>query len=59
MSRLLQIAEDIDMVGQPLTLDQHMAKLEAVTVKDVHDLLAEYPITGEGMLVSVGPRNWP
>ena len=59
MSRLLQLADDIDAFGQPLTLDEHLAKIEAVSPRDISALLEQYPISGEGMLVSVGPADWP
>lgn len=59
MRRLLQIAKDINMLGQPLSLAEHLARVEAVTRADLDELLRAYPITGEGMLVSVGPADWP
>ena len=59
MRRLMQLANDIDVLGKPLTLEEHLKKVESVTTKDVCDVLAQYPITGEGMLVSVGPADWP
>lgn len=59
MRRLLQLAGDIDLLGRPLTLAEHLAQIEALTVSDISAGLREYPITGEGMLVSVGPADWP
>lgn len=59
MRRLLQVAKDINMLGQPLSLAQHLAHVESVTCADLRDLIDTYPITGEGMLVSVGPADWP
>jgi predicted Zn-dependent peptidase len=59
MRRLVQVANDIDVLAHPQTLAEQLALIEAVTADDVGDLLREYPITGEGMLVSVGPADWP
>ena len=59
MRRLLQVAKDINMLGQPLSLAEHLARVESVTCADLRDLLDAYPITDEGMLVSVGPADWP
>lgn len=59
MRRLLQVANDVELFDAPRTLDEALAQIEAVTVKDVCELLEAYPINGEGMLVSVGPRDFP
>jgi predicted Zn-dependent peptidase len=59
MRRLLQIAKDISMLGKPLSLVDHLAQVESVVSADLDELLEAYPITGEGMLVSVGPADWP
>jgi hypothetical protein len=49
----------VDVLGRPLTLEEHLANIERVTVRDIAEYLEQFPITGEGMLVSVGPRDWP
>ncbi|MBK6846158.1 MAG: insulinase family protein [Proteobacteria bacterium] len=59
MRRLMQLANDIDVLGEPRTLEQQLARIEAVTAADLRALLASHPINGEGMLVSVGPADWP
>ncbi|MBK8481013.1 MAG: insulinase family protein [Proteobacteria bacterium] len=59
MRRLMQLANDIDVLGEPRTIEQQLARIEAVTAADLRALLASFPISGEGMLVSVGPADWP
>ena len=59
MRRLLQLASDIDMLGKPLALEQHMAEIEAVKVDDIQSLIEAHPITGDCMTVSVGPETYP
>jgi predicted Zn-dependent peptidase len=59
MRRLLQLAGDIQLLGRPLTLGEHLAEIERLKTDDIGELLREYPITGEGLLVSVGPADWP
>lgn len=59
MRRLMQLANDIDVLGEPRTLEQQLARIEAVHAEDLRALLETYPINGEGMLVSVGPADWP
>lgn len=60
MRRMLQVAGDIELFGEPRTLEQALAQVEAVTVDDIRALLAERPIVGDdnAMLVSVGPRDF-
>jgi hypothetical protein len=55
----MQIADDVDYRGRPRTVDQRLADVDAVSVGSVAAYLEQWPITGGGHLVSVGPRNWP
>jgi len=57
--RLLQIMDDIDYRGQPRTVEQRLAAVDAVTVDSIADYLRRFPITNDGYFVSVGPRDWP
>jgi predicted Zn-dependent peptidase len=59
MRRLLQIAGDIELFEAPRSLEENLARIESVTVASMRELIEQYPITGEGMLVSVGPADWP
>ena len=58
-SRLSQIVDDLETVGHVRTLGARMAATEAVTEKHIADYLRRYPISDEGLLLSVGPRGWP
>ncbi|MHC4672266.1 MAG: M16 family metallopeptidase [Planctomycetota bacterium] len=57
--RLGQLADDVDYRGSPRTAEERLASVDAVSAESIADYLKEFPITGEGFLVSVGPRNWP
>ncbi|MCH7721413.1 MAG: insulinase family protein [Planctomycetes bacterium] len=57
--RLVQILDDVDNHGEPLTVEQRLARVEAITAYTVADYLQQYPIDGDGYLVSVGARDWP
>lgn len=57
--RLHQLVDDLDLLGHPLSLEEHLARIAAVQVPDVRAFLEEYPLTGDGFLVSVGPHDWP
>jgi len=57
--RLVQIMDDVDHHGVPSTVEQRLARVEAITVDTVMDYLGRYSIDGDGFLVSVGARSWP
>jgi len=57
--RLVQIMDDVDTYGQPRSVEQRLAEVDAVTGQSVVDYLEAFPITDPGFLVSVGPREWP
>ena len=59
VGRFTQLADNLHLVGKAPTLAEDAARLEAITVRDVCALLEEYPLTGEGLLVSTGPVDWP
>ncbi|MBI5865457.1 MAG: insulinase family protein [Planctomycetes bacterium] len=58
-TRLMQLIDDIETQGRPRTSDAHLAAVEAVTPQRIAEYLKAYPITGEGLLLSCGPRAWP
>lgn len=58
-TRLMQIIDDLEIYGAPQTTDARLAAVEAVSAETISAYLAEYGITGEGLLISVGPRDWP
>jgi len=57
--RLGQLADDMEYRGRPRTAEEHLAAVDAVSADTIGRYLREFPITGEGFLVSVGPRAWP
>lgn len=58
-TRLMQVVDDLEVHGYPRTTENRMAAVEAVTEQSIAGYLREYPITGEGLVVSIGPRDWP
>ena len=57
--RLVQLMDDVDVHGRPMTVDERLARVDEITVESVGDYLQRYPITGDGYFISVGPRDWP
>lgn len=57
--RLGQIVDDVDYRGQPRSAEARLAAVEAISTKTVAGYFDAFPITGEGFMVSVGPRAWP
>jgi hypothetical protein len=50
--------DDVDVHGRPMTVDERLERVDAITVESVRDYLDAYPITGDGYAISVGPRDW-
>lgn len=57
--RLGQIADDIEYLGAPRPAAERLAAVNAVSAESIAEYLRRFPITGEGYLISVGPRKWP
>lgn len=58
-TRLMQIVDDLESYGYARSTDARLAAVEAVSAKSIGDYLARLPITGDGLLLSCGPREWP
>lgn len=58
-SRVSQMVDDLESLGHVRTVGARLAETEAVTAETIAAYLREYPVTGEGLLLSVGPRDWP
>jgi predicted Zn-dependent peptidase len=58
-TRMMQLLDDLESYDYPRTPAARLAAVEAVTADSIADYLSEYPITGEGLLLSAGPRDWP
>jgi predicted Zn-dependent peptidase len=56
-TRLMQIMDDLEVHGRVRTTEDRLAAVEAVSEPTIADYLHRYPIDGEGMLVSIGPRD--
>lgn len=58
-TRLMQMVNDLETRGHVRTMDARLAAVAAVSEKTIARYLRRYPITGEGLLLSCGPRDWP
>jgi len=57
--RLSQLMDDMEFRGQPRTVEQMLAEVDAVSAETIRDYFEQYPIDIEGHLTSVGPKRWP
>lgn len=58
-TRMMQLIDDIESCGHVRPADARLAATEAVTARSIAAYLERYPITGDGLLLSAGPRDWP
>ena len=58
-TRLMQLMDDLEAGGYARSADARLAAVEAVRSTGISGYLDRYPITGEGVLISCGPRRWP
>ncbi len=58
-TRLMQLVDDIETRGYPRTPEARLSAAEAVSRASIAEYLRRYPITGDGLLLSCGPRCWP
>lgn len=58
-TRIVQLIDDVETRGYPRTAESRLAAVEAVTQASIANYLAAHPITGDGLLISCGPRDWP
>lgn len=58
-TRLMQLIDDVETHGGPRTPAQRLAAVEAVSARSIAHYLERFPITGDGLLMSCGPRQWP
>lgn len=58
-TRLMQIVDDLEGHGEVRSPTQRLADVEAVTPETIAEYLARFPITGDGLMISCGPRDWP
>jgi predicted Zn-dependent peptidase len=58
-TRLMQLVDDLEARGHVRSADARLAAVEAVSERTIAAYLRRLPITGERLLVSCGPREWP
>jgi len=58
-TRVMQLVDDLDTREYARTAEARLAAVEAVSVKSIAKYLERFPIDGDGMLLSCGPRDWP
>ena len=58
-TRLMQLIDDIETYGRLRPADARLTAVEAVSTRSIARYLEEHPITGEHLLLSCGPREWP
>jgi len=57
-TRLMQLVDDLEAHGHVRSADARLAAVEAVSEKTIAAYLGRFPITGDGLLLSCGPRDW-
>ncbi|MDX2200329.1 MAG: pitrilysin family protein [Phycisphaerae bacterium] len=58
-TRFMQVIDDIEEVARPRSVNARLAETAAVSPQTIADYFREYPIDGDGMLLSCGAREWP
>lgn len=58
-TRLMQLVDDLETCGYVRSAEARLAAVEAVNEKSIARHLEQFPIVGDGLLLSVGPREWP
>ncbi len=57
--RLMQMIQDVDVLGRPRSVAERLKVVEAVTPERLRSYLDSWPMSGEGALASLGRRDWP
>jgi predicted Zn-dependent peptidase len=58
-TRLMQLVYDLETHGRVRTPEARLAAVEAINETTLADYLERFPIAGDGLLLSCGPRDWP
>jgi predicted Zn-dependent peptidase len=58
-TRLMQLVDDLEARGHVRSADARLAAVEAVSGGTIANYLQRFPIVGDGLLLSCGPRQWP
>ena len=55
----MQLVDDLETRGHIRPADARLAAVEAISTRTIAGYLDRHPITGNGLLLSCGPRDWP
>jgi predicted Zn-dependent peptidase len=58
-TRFMQLVDDLEEHNATRTMSARLAEVDAVTPRRIADYFKAYPLRGDGLLVSCGPRDWP
>jgi predicted Zn-dependent peptidase len=58
-TRLMQLVDDLKTHNHVRPADTRLAAVEAVSEKTIAAYLDRHPVTGNALLLSCGPRDWP
>ncbi len=58
-TRVMQLVDDLETHDRMRTAEARLAAVEAVSVPTIVRYLQQFPISGDGLLLSCGPRDWP
>lgn len=58
-TRLMQVIDDIEEHDFPQPVATRLAEVEAVSSATIRKYFDKYPLAGDGLLFSCGPRAWP
>jgi predicted Zn-dependent peptidase len=58
-TRLMHLVDDLEAHGHVRSVDARLAAVDAVDARTIAAYLERCPITGDGLLLSCGPREWP
>jgi len=56
--RLMQMVQDVDVLGHPRSVSQRLAAIDAVTPEGIRAYAEKWPLDGASCLTMLGPRDW-
>lgn len=57
-TRLMQIVDDLETIGRSRSVEERLAAVDAVSDATIRRHFEQHPITGPGLTLTVGPREW-
>jgi zinc protease len=58
-TRVMQLVDDLEIHGRVRTAEARLAAVEAISIQTISRHLQRFPVRGDGLLLSCGPRDWP